>query len=158
MLWLLCVVCAVGMARLEGLPSRARAPSAPSPRLWNRKDSSQEVAGDKCQKRLVLVVVSRQRPHTEPLLEGHVKAVTWYRQPLGVCTPMAPASSLGAERPGSRTVDLETWADEQVAPLLLTLCSLGLFASRQTDQGAGFVAVWCAEFDLFACIAMSRIT
>ena len=95
MSWLLCVVCAVGMARLEGLPSRARAPSAPSPRLWNRRDSSQQVAGDKCQKRLVLVVVSRQRPHTEPLLEGHVKAGTWYRQPLGVCTPVAPASSLG---------------------------------------------------------------
>lgn len=70
------VVCAVGMARLEGLPPRARASSAPSPHLWNRRDSSQEVAGDKCQKRLVLIVVSRQRPHTEPLLEGHVKAVT----------------------------------------------------------------------------------
>ena len=40
---------------------------------------------------------------------------------------------LGAERPGSRTVDLEAWADEQVAPLLLTLCSFEPFASRQTD-------------------------
>lgn len=87
-----------------------------------------------------------------------MKNVMWYRQPLGVCTPVAPASSLGAERPGSRTVDLEAWAGEQVAPLLLTLCSLGPFASRQTDRGAGFVAVWWAEFDLFACIAPSRIT
>lgn len=63
----------------------------------------------------------------------------------------------GAERPGSRTVDLEAWADEQLAPLL-TLCSLGPFASRQTDRGAGLVAVWWAEFDLFACVAPSRIT
>lgn len=89
-----CCVCG-GDGPLRGAAPRARAPSAPSPRLWNRRDSSQEVAGDKCQKRLVLIVVSRQRPHTEPLLEGHVKAVTWYRQPLGVCTPAAPAPSLG---------------------------------------------------------------
>lgn len=54
-------------------------------------------------------------------------------------------------------MDLEAWADEQLAPLL-TLCSLGPFASRQTDRGAGLVAVWWAEFDLFACVAPSRIT
>ena len=31
-------------------------------------------------------------------------------------------------------------------------------ASRQTDLGAGFVPVQWAEFDLFACVVLSRIT